>query len=135
MTLHEAIGVHRCDIDTKTGERLTHSDIYGRAIDLLGGLDAVAQYIPFPMDVIRRALKTDPHLNNTSMRRWDEAAGFQCGVFGNRHRGQAECRPTGDGLWNLYRQHGITGASCAEGVCILKEAARRLVAREGGASG
>ena len=64
MTLKEAIGVHRCDIDSKTGERLTHSDIYGRAIDLLGGLDAVAQYIPFPMDVIRRALKTDPYLNN-----------------------------------------------------------------------
>ena len=63
MTLKEAIGVHRCDIDIKTGERLTHSDIYGRAIDLLGGLDVVAPYIPFPLDDIRKALKTDPHLN------------------------------------------------------------------------
>ena len=135
MTLYEAIGVHKVDIDVKTGEKLSHSEIYGRMIEFLGGLDEVARFIPFPLETIRKKLKDDPHLNNTSMRRWDEAAGFQCGVFGNRHRGQAECRPTGDGLWNLYRQHGITGASCAEGVCILKEAARRLVAREGGASG
>lgn len=130
MTLQEAIGVHQGDIDIETGMTLTHSDIYGRAIDLLGGLDAVAQYIPFPLDVIRKALKTDPHLNNTLIRQWDLAAGFRCGVFGNAHRGQFECRPTGYGLWCLYREHGITSASCADGVCVLKEAARRLVARE-----
>lgn len=127
MTLKEAIGVHRCDIDSKTGERLTHSGIYGRAIDLLGGLDAVAQYIPFPMDVIRRALKTDPYLNNTPIRRWDAAAGFQVS--------RGDCWPTGGGLWYLCREHGIRSMSCSEGVCVLKEAARRLVAREGGASG
>lgn len=130
MTLHEAIGVHRCDIDIKTGEKLEHSEIYGRAIDLLGGLDAVAQYIPFSLEVIRKALKTDPHLNNTPIRYWDLAAGFQCGVFRNARRGLFECRPTGYGLWCLYREHGVTSASCSEGVCILKEAARRLVARE-----
>lgn len=127
MTLQEAIGVHRCDIDIKTGERLTHSDIYGRAIDLLGGLDAVAPYIPFPVEVIRKALKTDLHLNNTPIRRWDAAAGFQVS--------RGDCRPTGGGLWYLYRMHGITSASCSDGVCVLKEAARRLVAREGGACG
>ena len=77
MTLKEAIGVHQCDIDIKTGMRMTHSDIYGRAIDLLGGLDVVAPYIPFPLDDIRKALKTDPHLNNTPIRQWDLAAGFQ----------------------------------------------------------
>lgn len=130
MTLKEAIGVRRCDIDIKTGERLGHSEIYGRAIDCLGGLDAVAQYIPFPMDVIRTALKTDPHLNNTPIRAWDIAAGFQCGVFGNANRQRYECRPTGFGLWYLCRMHDITSMSCAEGVCVLKEAARQLVARE-----
>ena len=135
MTLREAIGVHRCDIDIKTGEKLEHSEIYGRAIDLLGGLDMVAQYIPFSVETIREALKTDPHLNNTPMRLWDLAAGFQCGVFGNAYRRHYECRPTGGGLWYLYRAHGVTGVSCAEGVCILKEAARRLAVREGGASG
>ena len=35
MTLHEAIGV-RVDTDIKTGEKLTHSEIYGRAIEFLG---------------------------------------------------------------------------------------------------
>lgn len=128
--MHEAIGVHQGDIDIETGMRLTHSDIYGRAIDLLGGLDAVAQYVPFPLDVIRKALKTDPHLNNTPIRWWDVAAGFQCGVFGNAHRGQFECRPTGGGLWYLCRIHDVTSMSCADGVCVLKEAARRLAARE-----
>lgn len=135
MTLREAIGVHRCDIDIKTGEKLEHFEIYGRAIALLGGLDAVAQYIPFPLGVIREALKTDQHLNNTPIRQWDLAAGFQCGVFGNAHRAQFECRPTGYGLWCLCREHGVKSMSCSEGVCVLKEAARRLVAREGGASG
>lgn len=134
MTLREAIGV-KVDTDTKTGEKLDHSEIYGRAIELLGGLDAVARYIPFSMDVIRKALKTDPYLNNTPIRMWDVAAGFQCGVFRNAHRAQYECRPTGCGLWSLYREHGITGASCAEGVCILKEAARRLALREVKVSG
>lgn len=74
-------------------------------------------------------------LNNTPIRQWDLAAGFQCGVFGNAHRAQFECRPTGYGLWCLCREHGVKSMSCSEGVCVLKEAARRLVAREGGASG
>lgn len=130
MTLKEAIGVHRCDIDVETGEKLEHSEIYGRAIDRLGGLDAVAPYIPFPVDVIRKALKTDPYLNNTPIRAWDVAAGFRCGVFGNAHRQHYESRPTGLGLWYLCRMHGITSMSAAEGVCVLKEAARRLAARE-----
>lgn len=130
MTLHEAIGVKMANIDARTGEELTHSEVYGRAIDFLGGLDAVAPFIPFPVEVIREKLKTDKALNNTPIRAWDVAAGFQCGVFGNNHRMQYDCRPTGGGLWYLYRQHGITGASCSDGVCVLKEAARRLVERE-----
>ena len=40
------------------------------------------------------------------------------------------CRFIGGGIWELYRQHGINAASNSEGVCILKEAARRLVERE-----
>ena len=41
MTLHEAIGVN-VDVDIKTGKKLTHSEVYGRAIEYLGGLDEVA---------------------------------------------------------------------------------------------
>lgn len=122
MTIQEAIGVKCCDIDAKTGERLSHSDIYGRAIEFLGGLDEVARFIPFPMETIREKLKSDPHLNNTDMSRWDWASGFVCDGI--------DCRPTGQGLWMLYRKHGITSASNSEGVSILKEAARRLAERE-----
>ena len=122
MTIHEAIGVKCCDIDAKTGERLSHSDIYGRAIEFLGGLDEVARFIPFPMETIRKRLKNDPNLNNTAMGPWDVASGFVC-------KG-GDCRFIGGGIWELYRKHGINAASNSEGVCILKEAARRLAERE-----
>ncbi len=129
MTLHEAIGV-RVDTDIKTGEKLTHSEIYGRAIEFLGGLDEVARFIPFPVETIREKLKSDPHLNNTPMSAWDKASGFLCGVFGNAHTQRYDCRCVGGGIWELYRKHGITAASNSDGVCVLKEAARRLVERE-----
>lgn len=122
MTIQESIGVKMVDIDAKTGEKLTHSEIYGRAIELLGGLDEVARFIPFPMETIREKLKSDPHLNNTPMGTWDAASGFVC-------RG-GNCKFIGGGIWTLYRKYGIDGASNSEGVCILKEAARRLVERE-----
>ena len=77
MTLHEAIGV-RVDTDIKTGEKLTHSEIYGRAIEFLGGLDEVARFVPFPVETLRKKLKSDPFLNNTAMSRWDAASGFVC---------------------------------------------------------
>lgn len=122
MTIQEAIGVKCCDIDAKTGERLSHSDIYGRAIEFLGGLDEVARFIPFSMETIRKRLKSDTNLNNTAMGPWDTASGFKC-------KG-GDCRFIGGGIWELYRKHGINAASNSEGVCILKEAARRLAERE-----
>lgn len=121
MTLMEAIGV-RDGTDIKSGEKLTHSEIYGRAIDFLGGLDEVARFVPVPVDAIRQKLKEDPHLNNTKMSLWDEAAGFRC--VG------ADCRLIGGGIWVLYRKHGIDSASNAQCVCLLKEAARRLAANK-----
>lgn len=122
MTIREATGVKFCNIDAKTGERLTHSETYRRAIDFLGGLDEVARFIPFPIETIRKKLKDDPNLNNTAMNIWDAASGFKC------NRGN--CRLIGGGIWELYRKHGINTASNSEGVCILKEAARLLVKRE-----
>ena len=130
MSIHEAIGVKYGNIDIKTGEILPHSEVYGRAIEFLGGLDEVARFVPFPVDVIREKLKEDPNLNNTALSTWDKAAGFQCGVFGNAHRQQYDSRITHGGIWELYRKHGVTGASASDGVCILKEAAQRLVERE-----
>lgn len=123
MTLHEAIGVN-VDTDVKTGEKLDHSEIYGRAIELLGGLDTVAEYIPFSLDRLQEAYRTDKHFNNLYLGDWDRAAGFRTNPFNGK------CLFMRDGIWNLYRRHGITSASCADGVCVLKEAARRLVERK-----
>lgn len=117
MTLKEAVGV-RADVDVKTGQRLTHSEVYGRIIDYLGGLKAVAPYIPFEIPYLREKLKRDPWLNNTDMSKWDAAAGFRCS--------RIDCFATGGGLWALYRSHGINSASCSDGVSLLKEAACRL---------
>lgn len=123
MTLHEAIGVKCCNIDVKTGEKLAHSEIYGRAIKLLGGLDVVASFIPFPVDVLKEKLKEDPNLNNTPLSAWDRAAGFS-GIDHQRYRYRYEA--IDGGLKCLFLLYGIT-ISNAEGVCILKEAVLRLV--------
>ena len=42
MDIKEAIGIQKCNIDIETGEQLSYSEIYGRAIEYLGGLDEVA---------------------------------------------------------------------------------------------
>lgn len=121
MTLNEATGIHRCDVDKATGREISHREKYTRYIDYLGGLDAVKPYIPFELDYLAPKYREDPLLNNTPMSDWDNAAGFRC--FG------LDALPTYGGLWNLYRQHGIDTVSCATGVCILKEAARMLIER------
>lgn len=117
MTLKEAVGV-RVDVDVKTGQKLTRSEVCGRIIDYLGGLEAIAPYIPFEIPYLREKLKRDPWFNNTDMSKWDAAAGFRCCNSG--------CYCTGGGLWALYRSHGVNCASCSDGVSLLKEAARRL---------
>lgn len=118
MSPHEAVNVRCANIDTITGETLSHEEVYDRIIDYLGGLSAVAPYIPFSITAVRKALKTDIHLNNLAMQDWDAAAGF---VIKGRFAG-----PTFSGIWNLYRAHGINTASASDGVCILKRAARRI---------
>lgn len=119
MTLKEAVGV-RVDVDVKTGQKLTHSEVYGRIIDYLGGLEAVAPYIPYSIPYLRDKLERDQWLNNTDMRKWDAAAGFRT------HNGK--CMIYGGGIFALYRSHGITSVSLSTGVSLLKEAARRLCA-------
>ena len=41
------MGVKCANIDIETGEQLSHREIYGRAIERLGGLDTVIPHIPF----------------------------------------------------------------------------------------
>lgn len=123
MTIKEAIRVKNANIDMDTGRKLEHSEIYGRAIDYLGGLEAVKQYIPYGLETLKKAYKEDKCFNNLSMRTWDMVAGFISEG--------ARCNFIGGGIWNLYKQHGINSASCSDGVCILKEAARLWVEMEG----
>lgn len=121
-TFSQAINIKNANIDITTGETLTHREIYTKAINLLGGLDAVIPYIPFTLEEIQEALKSDEHLNNLPIRRWDSASGFQGGQHGS-------VTFVGHGVWNLYRKVGITSASCSQGVCLLKEAARQWAER------
>lgn len=125
MTLNEATGIHQHNIDKATGKELSFRERYTRYIDYLGGLDVVKQYIPFDLDYLISKYKEDHLLNNTLMSVWDDAAGFHCSGL--------DAIPTYDGLWNLYRRHGINTVSCGTGVCILKEAAAILC--EGSANG
>lgn len=120
MTLKEAIGVN-VDIDLKTGKFLTHQEIFRRIIEFLGGVDEVAPYIPFTLDELKKSYSEDSSFNTptTPMYKWNIASGFICW--------DGDCRPIRGELWTLYKEHGITTASNADGVCILKEAARQLI--------
>lgn len=122
MTLSEFMGIKNADIDIETGERMEHRDIYRRCIQRLGGLDAVKPYIPFSLAQLKAALPKDEYFNNLSLSKWDYASGFLC-------RG-ADCKFIGTGISALYRKHGIDAFSNAQGVSILKEAARELVEME-----
>lgn len=130
MTLDEAIGIKSEMRDAKTGEYVDLSERCRRAIEFLGGLDEVVKFIPFPVDTLREKLKEDPHLNNTSLSTWDKAAGFKCSTCGNAWRQEYHCLLVRGGIWELYEKHGVTSASCADGVSILKEAVRMLVEQE-----
>lgn len=108
MTLKEKIGVKFCNIDVNTGKELSHSEIYGRAIDVIGGLDVVVRDIPFQLDKIKEAIEKDAYLNNLPLWTWDRA---------------------GIGLQFLFKSAGVSPTP-AECVCTLKEAARRWAERE-----
>ena len=122
MTLLEKIGVKRSLVDVNTGEEIKSSDVYARAIDALGGLDAVIPYIPFDVSMIRLALYTDKNLNNLPAASWNKASGFICDDM--------NCTFVGGGIWELYRKVGISAANNADSVCVLKEAVRQWAKRK-----
>lgn len=121
MNVKTAVGIINCNKDRETGKELTHGEVYGRVIEYLGGLEAVAAYIPFDINDIRKALaKGDTHLNTLSIKTWDRMAGFY------RHHEHSVIISGSGSIWDLLLKKGITASSPAENVCILKEAARRL---------
>ena len=110
MTLEQAINIKNCDIDITTGEKITHREIYTRAINLLGGLDRVIPLVPFTLEQIKTALANhDEYLNTLPLKTWDFASHNVKGC--------------------LIRA-GVTTLSLSQCVCILKEAARQWAERE-----
>lgn len=122
MTLFERINVKMGNVDRTTGEELTHEEVYTRAINALGGLYAVIPYIPFSLERIKNAFKEgDKDLNTLPLRTWDEASGYFQSLQGKMLPRTLKY----NSIWELYRKNGINSASCAQGVCILKETARQ----------
>ena len=110
MTFSEAINIKNANIDITTGITLTHSEIYTRAINACGGLDAVIPYIPFSLEKIQNALlHHDEYLNTLPLKTWDF---------------EAECVKD-----LMYRKARITSSALSQRVCLLKEAARQWAVR------
>lgn len=130
MDLKKFANVNAYYKDLDTGREITWNEYMSRVIGKLG-LENIKPYIPFPLDLLKEKLKKDIHLNNTSMAMWDRAAGFSfySKGFPNPHKTADEAH-IGGGITALYHRNGITTYSCSEGVCILKEAARRLIENE-----
>lgn len=94
--------------DMETGIELPWHDYMARVVNRIG-VNSIEPYIPFRIDDIREALKTDVYLNNLSMWKWEYAA---------------EC------MVGLMLRNGIDIFSLSDRVCILKEAARILAKRK-----
>jgi len=121
MTFNQLCGVDSRGDDAVTGLPVSHKEKYQRAIQALGGLEAVIPYIPFRRAEIAEALeKGDEYLNTLPLARWDFASGFRT-LY-------SRVIPIGSGLVDSYHAHGVDCHSNAEGVCLLKEAARMWVA-------
>lgn len=121
MTIEKALGL-------KSMERFNydHSTYYGMVINLIG-FEKVKGCVPFTEEEIRKAYKKDKHLNNLLMKTWDYAGGFAV----TETRYDQYITPINSTLRRLLKEAGVTCYSCAEGVCILKECARRMVEENG----
>lgn len=119
MTVKGLAGIVACDVDAETGEQLDHRIIYQRIIDKIGGLDAIIPLLPYGIDMLKTALSDDMYFNNLPKHVWEKTAGFTCSL--------GACHLVGSPLVSLLSKHDVTIMSCAENVCILKEAARLWV--------
>ena len=111
MTFSEALNLRSCNIDIATGKSISHKEIYTRAINACGGLDAIIPFIPFSLESIKQALANgDEYLNTLPLTTWDSVA----------HNIRGLC----------YYKAKINCMSLSQGVCLLKEAARQWALRE-----
>lgn len=104
MTLKDFANVDSLYRDKSTRETIEWHDYMARVIGKLG-LENIKPYIPFGLNLVRKKLKTDEHLNNLRLKDWDNAA---------------------NNLSYLFIRKGITIFSVSERVCVLKEAAIML---------
>lgn len=118
MTINEILGKNYPMDGT------TFRQFYGAIIEKLGE-EAVRECIPFDRDILAEQYEKDEHLN-FQMRLWDMASGFS--VHRDRHSGTEIVSPIPSQLRSLLARSGVNCYSNAEGVCILKECARRMLA-------
>jgi hypothetical protein len=122
MTLKEFANVDSFYRDLDSGRELKYHEYMNRIITHLG-LQNIKQYIPFSIDYLKVKLEDDYNFNNTKMISWDRAAGFITR--------KGDVMYLGGGITDLFFQNGITTFSCAEGVSVLKNAARMLCEKKG----
>lgn len=123
MDILQAIGIRQANIDTATGKSLSHDEIYDRAIEFLGGLDAVKPCIPFTLEELQKAYPKDRHFNTLPLVRWHSAAGFMTEKGNGRKETKTVLHQSR--LLDLLGKHGINEAAPSTGTCLLKQAARR----------
>lgn len=123
MNLKEFANVDSFNRDLDTGEEISWHDYMGRVIEKLG-IENIKRYIPFNLVYLKEKLKEDIHLNNIDIRYWDYATG--CIPVINTKTKVQTWHHTRYGLGGLFIANGITCFSPSDGVCVLKEAAKRL---------
>lgn len=123
MNLKKFANVDSLYRDFDTGTEISWHNYMGRVIEKLG-IENIKPYIPFGIEYIKEKLKEDVNLNNTKLVSWLEAAGFKRYI--NKKTQTETIIPMGRGLYPLFISNGITCFSPSDGVCVLKETARRL---------
>lgn len=123
MDLKQFANVDSFCRDLDTGQEVAWHDYMWRVIEKLG-LENVKSYIPFEIEYLKEKMKKDVHFNNTPIKVWDNAAGYA--VYVDRKTKREDYMPLRYGVVDLFIYNGITCFSVSDGVCVLKEAARRL---------
>lgn len=123
MTLKQFANVDSWCRDLNTGQEVPWREYMGRVIEKLG-IENIKFYIPFEIEYLKEKVKEDVHFNNTPIKVWDNAAGYASYV--NRKIGVQDYTRLRYGVVDLFIHNGITSFSVSDGVCVLKEAARRL---------
>lgn len=99
---------------------IPNNERYKMIVNALGYED-VKECIPFTIEQLQIAYKTDVYFNNLPLIEWDFAAGFATGWRGKYNLVNSR-------LTYLYQTKcKVNVFSCAEGVCILKCCARMWV--------